>query len=65
MAELINLNKLRKAKAKQREIAKSAENRIVYGISTSVRKLEKAKQKRDAEKIGHKLLNSGSDNKKG
>jgi len=65
MAELINLNKVRKAKTKQRETAKAAENRIIYGISTVVRKQEKAKQKRDAEKIDHKLLTSGADNKKG
>jgi hypothetical protein len=65
MADLINLNKARKAKTKQRATAKAVENRIVYGISTTVRKLEKEKQKRDAEKIGHKLLNSESDNKKG
>jgi len=65
MADLINLNKARKAKAKQRETAKAAENRIIYGISTTVRKREKAKQKRDAEKIDHKLLNAGIDNKKG
>jgi hypothetical protein len=65
MADLINLNKARKAKAKQRETARAAENRIIYGISTTVRKLEKAKQKRDAEKIDHKLLNAGIDNKKG
>lgn len=65
MADLINLNKARKAKTKQRETAKAVENRIIYGISTGVRKLEKAKQKRDAEKIDHKLLNSGPDNKKG
>lgn len=65
MAELINLNKVRKAKTKQRETARAAENRIIYGISTVVRKQEKAKQKRDAEKIDHKLLTSGADNKKG
>lgn len=65
MADLINLNKARKAKAKQRETARAAENRIIYGISTTVRKLEKAKQKRDAEKIDHRLLNTGIDNKKG
>ena len=65
MADLINLNKARKAKTKQRETAKAVENRIIYGISTDVRKREKAKQKRDAEKIGHKRLNSAPDNKKG
>lgn len=65
MADLINLNKARKAKTKQRATAKAAENRVIYGISTTVRKLEKTKQKRDAEKIDHKLLNSGPNNKKG
>jgi len=65
MADLINLNKVRKTKKKQSETAKAAENRIIYGISTTVRKLEKAKQKRDAEKIDHKRLDSGDNNKKG
>ena len=65
MADLINLNKVRKAKAKQRETAKAAENRIVYGLSTTLRKWEKAKQKGDSEKMDGKLLNPDADNKKG
>jgi len=65
MADLINLNKARKAKTKQRETAKAAENRVVYGLSTRIRKLEKSKQQKETEKIDNKRLDSASDNKKG
>ena len=65
MAELINLNKARKAKAKSEKSAQAAENRILYGISTHVRKIEKTKQKRDAEKVDAHRLKSGPDNKNG
>jgi hypothetical protein len=65
MAELINLNKVRKAKKKQSEKVKAEESRIVHGISTAVRKLEKTKQKRDVEKLGQKRLVTETDNKKG
>ncbi|CAL4868711.1 hypothetical protein MMA231_03000 [Asticcacaulis sp. MM231] len=64
MAELINLNKARKTKIKQREASKAAENRIVYGLSTKVRNLEKARQKVDADKLAQKRLKIDSDNKK-
>ena len=63
MAELINLNQARKAKIKQHETRKSAENRVVYGISTKVRNLEKTKQKREADKLGQNLLKPDTDNK--
>ncbi len=63
MAEVINLNKARKAKIKQHEASKAAQNRIVYGISTKVRNLEKSKQKREADKLDHNLLKPDPDNK--
>ena len=65
MADLINLNKVRKAKKKQDEKSRAEENRIVYGISTTVRKQEKLRQKRDAQKLGQKRLITEADNKKG
>lgn len=65
MADLINLNKVRKAKKKQDEKSKAEENRIVYGISTTVRKQEKLRQKRDAQKLGQKRLTTEANNKKG
>ena len=65
MADLINLNKVRKAKKKQDEKSKAEENRIIYGISTTVRKQEKLRQKRDAQKLGQKRLTTEADNKKG
>lgn len=65
MADLINLNKVKKAKKKQDEKSRAEENRIVYGISTTVRKQEKLRQKRDAQKLGQKRLTTEADNKKG
>ena len=65
MADLINLNKVRKAKKKQDEKSKAEENRIVYGISTTVRKQEQLRQKRDPQKLGQKRLTTEADNKKG
>jgi hypothetical protein len=65
MTELINLNKVRKAKKKQDETAKAKENRILYGLSTHVRKREKENQKIDADKLTQKSRQIESDNKKG
>ena len=65
MAELINLNKARKDKAKQSKRSQAAENRIVYGISTQIRKREKAAQTREAAKLDGNRLETDSDNKKG
>ncbi|ESQ94538.1 DUF4169 family protein [Asticcacaulis benevestitus] len=63
MAEMINLNKARKAMIKQREASKAAENRIIYGISTKVRNLEKTRQKTKADKLAQKRLKPDDDNK--
>jgi hypothetical protein len=40
MTEIINLNKVRKAKRKQSEKAKAAENRIRHGVSSKIRAAE-------------------------
>ncbi len=46
MAELINLNRARKAKAKQTRTLEAAQNRATYGISTKLRDAGKAEQSR-------------------
>jgi hypothetical protein len=51
MADIINLNKARKAKVKQAGKAKAAENRVVFGTSTKLKQLEKARQKQAADRL--------------
>jgi dTDP-glucose pyrophosphorylase len=64
MADIINLNKARKAKTKQSKMAQAVENRIRYGVATMDRKVEKAKQKQEAQKLDNHLLGTHSHNKK-
>lgn len=56
MSDIINLNKARKAKAKQRKAAQAAENRVFFGRSTLERKQQDLLRKRDSEKLeAHRL----------
>ncbi len=64
MADIINLNKARKAKTKQRKNLQAVENRVVYGISTKTRGLEKQRRMREVEKVDGHLLKSEDLNKK-
>ena len=63
MAEVVNLNRARKARAKA-EKAKTAEaNRVLHGTPKSLRKLEEArKDKADQALSGHRLENTEDDN---
>ena len=63
MGEIVNLNKVRKAKTKQREKLQSEQNRLVHGLSTKARKLEKERQLREVKKIDAHLLKSEDINK--
>ena len=65
MPEIINLNKARKAKLKQKEIVKAQENRVIYGVSTKIRKLEKDQQKLGHAKWAENRLSPDDDNKGG
>jgi hypothetical protein len=56
MAELINLNRVRKAKARAEKADRAQANRVVHGTPTHLRRLEDAKAQKAAEKLaGHKL----------
>jgi hypothetical protein len=60
MADIINLNKARKARARQTDKARAAQNRVVFGTSTKLKQLEKARQKQaDARLEGAKLEGAG------
>lgn len=63
MAEIVNLNRARKAK-KRTEKEKTAEaNRILHGTPKALRNLEKArKNKSDQSLSGHRLENEDDDN---
>ena len=63
MAEIINLNRARKAKAKA-EKGKAAEaNRALHGTPKALQKLEQARKEQAAERLGgHKLENAPDDN---
>jgi hypothetical protein len=50
MAEIVNLNRVRKDKAKADRDAKATENRVVFG-RTKAEKQKAAAEKRIAEKI--------------
>ena len=51
MAQLVNLNRTRKQKAREEKIARAAENSVTFGQS----KDEKLRQKAQAEKAGKTL----------
>ena len=58
MAQIINLNKRRKAKKRQDREKKAAENRIKYGRTKQERLIAKQEQERANKHIdGHKLEN--------
>jgi len=56
MAQIINLNKKRKAKKRQDKEKKAAENRVKYGRTKQERLLAKQEQEKANQHIdGHKL----------
>lgn len=63
MADIINLNKIRKAKVKQGKAAQAVENRIRFGVATMDRKVEKERQKKEAQAHENHLLGTKSHNK--
>jgi len=63
MADLINLNRARKAKAKAQKEKAAGANRILHGTPKVLRNLEKArKDKADQGLTGHRLKNDKDDN---
>lgn len=46
MTEIVNLNKVRKAKRKQKQTETAEKNRVIYGLSSKTRKQEQLAEKR-------------------
>lgn len=64
MSNVVNLNKARKAKTKAEKQKKAVENRIIFGTSTKVRKIEIKKTDMESKKLDQRLLNTTDGNKK-
>ena len=64
MAEIVNLNRARKARAKADKDKTAAANRVLHGTPKAVRNLEKArKDKADKGLSDHKLGKGEDDNR--
>ena len=56
MAELINLRRARKAKARAQEDREAEANRLAHGVAKPVRKLAEARAEKEVRTLsGHKL----------
>lgn len=63
MAEIVNLNRARKAKAKADKQKTAEANRLLHGTPKAARNLAEArKNKADEALSGHRLENEDSDN---
>jgi len=63
MAEIVNLNRARKAKAKGEKDKAAEANRLLHGTPKHLRNLTEArKDKADRALSGHKLENQDGDN---
>jgi hypothetical protein len=63
MAEIVNLNRARKAKARSQKDKTAEANRIAHGTPKALRNLGEArKDKADQVLSGHKLENGDEDN---
>jgi hypothetical protein len=51
MADIINLNKARKKKARETAVARAAENRVRFGRSKEQKKLDAATSEADRRKL--------------
>jgi hypothetical protein len=57
MAEVVNLRRARKGKARDAKAAQAEANRIKHGVAKPVRELAKARAEKDAKTIdAHKLV---------
>ena len=62
MGDVINLNKVRKAREKAAAAAEASGNRAKHGRTKAARNLEKAKsEKAEAHLTGHQRVRSGDD----
>ena len=64
MAEVINLNRTRKAKARTEKAKTADANRVAHGMPKALRKLSEAKKNKAEQRLlGHRLENEKDDNR--
>ncbi|HEY2009802.1 MAG TPA: DUF4169 family protein [Rhizomicrobium sp.] len=64
MAEIVNLKRARKSRAKAEKEKTAEANRVLYGTPKAVRNLAEArKDQADQALSGHRLENKGEDNR--
>ena len=62
MAEIVNLNRARKAKARAEKARQAEANRVVHGTPKAIRKLSEAKNDKAEQALpGHQLNSSDDD----
>jgi hypothetical protein len=63
MAEIVNLNRARKAKAKAEKDKTAETNRVLHGTPKAIRKLSEARKDKAEQRLrGHRLENEKDDN---
>ncbi|HEX3673323.1 MAG TPA: DUF4169 family protein [Rhizomicrobium sp.] len=56
MAEIVNLRRVKKAKARAEKSAEADANRAKHGVAKSMRDLEEARDEKEKQKLeGHRL----------
>jgi len=61
MAEIVNLNRARKAKARAEKARQAEANRAVHGTPKAIRKLSEAKNDKAEQALSGHQLNSSDD----
>lgn len=64
MADIVNLNKARKAKAKAQKAQTASQNRVRFGVSTKLKALTKENERMAAQKLEDKRLDTDRSDKK-
>jgi hypothetical protein len=63
MAEIVNLNRARKARAKAEKTKQAETNRVLHGTPKQLRKLEQARKDQAEQRVsGHTLEKDDDDN---
>lgn len=63
MAEIVNLNRMRKAKARAEKAKQADANRVTHGTPKALRKLSEARKDKAEQRLsGHRLENGEDDN---
>lgn len=63
MTEIVNLNKVRKRRAKQKRLETASRNRIKFGLTSQVREAARREQQKQSDRLDATRLPSGTDQK--